>query len=666
MFTMFKKHQCETKVTYSLWKEAVELSFVAIAYWAAVRLGLLMVAQPEGIASVWPASGLALAVLLLRPKRRWGKLLAVIFLTNAAGNLNGGNSLPVSMGFALANTLETGFGAWTLTALCKSTVTFERTREVLALLFVAVVMNAITALLGAVVSVLAFHSVFIDCWMVWWAADGLGIMLITPFIIGWVANKRPLSSIFPRHIVDGVLIALSLTLFAWLVFGSFTVAEKPILRSYMVFPLLIWLVFRFSPRNVATALLLFSVAAVWNTLHGHGLFSFESQTWSEHLGSLQIFLSVLTFSGLLLSTIVTARKQAEKALQISEAKFRSIIEVCPALLALNDDRQCVIFLNPAFIRTFGYTLEEIPTLSDWWPKAYPDPDYRHWVSKTWLDRVETVRRSGGDFKPMEVIIRCKDETRRTVLASASSLAGLFEDTHLVTLHDITGLKQTEEMLKLSREHVRRLVQNLETVREEEHKHFADELHDELGQILTAIKIDLAAVADKCSDGQLKEKIGETQALLSKGILGVHLLCHRLRPGSLDDLGLKETLIDLVEEWQPRNETKYNFSADINEDALSEKIKTTVFRIVQEALTNVSCHARASKVWITLGTDEKTLRFSVADNGCGMEPGTENRLTSFGLLRMREYLEAINGKLRIESSPGRGTRIEGTIPLTKKG
>ncbi len=664
---MFEKPQGESNLSGSWRKEAIELAVVAIAYWAAVRLGLLLVARPEGIASVWPASGLALAVLLLRPKRRWGKLLAVIFVTNAAGNLNGGNSLPVTLGFALANALEAGFGAWVMTALCGSKITFERSREVLALLFVAAVMNGFTALLGAAVSVWAFHGVFIDSWMVWWAADGLGIILITPFIIGWVVNKRSLLSMSPRHIVEGVLIALSLALFAWLVFGPFTVAEKPILRGYMVFPLLIWLVFRLSPRSVATALLLFSVVAVWNTLHGYGIFSFVSQTQTERLVSLQIFLSVLIGFGLLLSTIVTARKRAEAALETSEAKFRSIIEVCPSPLALNDDQQRVTFLNPAFVQTFGYTLEEVPTLSDWWPKAYPDPDYRRWVAETWLARVEKAKRSGEEFQPMEVTIRCKDGTRRTVLATAASLIGSFEDTHLVILHDIGGLKQAEQMLKLSREHVRRLVQNLETVREEEHKHFADELHDELGQILTAIKIDLATVAAECpAEVRLKEKMDGVQNLLSDGILGVHTLCRELRPGALDDLGLEGALTGLVEDWKSCNQVECGFSADIDEEALTDKIRTAVFRIAQEALTNVSCHACASKVEMNLVADEKTLNFSVTDNGCGMQPGTESKLTSFGLLHIRERLEALGGELHIESSPGKGTRIEGAIPLPQKG
>jgi len=98
--------------------QIVGLALVAVSYLLTVRAGLLLVTHPEDIAAVWPVSGLALAILLLSPKRQWTMLLAVIFITNAAGNWSGGNSLPVSLGFALVNALEPLLAAWLLTYFC--------------------------------------------------------------------------------------------------------------------------------------------------------------------------------------------------------------------------------------------------------------------------------------------------------------------------------------------------------------------------------------------------------------------------------------------------------------------------------------------------------------------------------------------------------------------
>ena len=141
---------------------------------------------------------------------------------------------------------------------------------------------------------------------------------------------------------------------------------------------------------------------------------------------------------------ITERKQAQAALLQSEERLRAIIDATPVPMALNDKELRVIFVNPAFVETFGYTIKDIPTLSDWWPKAYPDLEYRQWVADTWQSRLEQAIRTSSSFQPMEVIINCKNGTKKTILASAASYDGFLDDSHLVVLYDITERKQAEE------------------------------------------------------------------------------------------------------------------------------------------------------------------------------------------------------------------------------
>ena len=143
-----------------------------------------------------------MAILLLKPKHRWPLLLSIIFVTNAFGNWSFGNPPLVSLGYAIANTLEPALGAWVMLTFCKSKITFETTREIVVLFLVGVVVNAITALLGALVSSLAFHTTFLNAWYVWWASDGLGIILITPFIISWTTQKKVIPSAPLRQILE--------------------------------------------------------------------------------------------------------------------------------------------------------------------------------------------------------------------------------------------------------------------------------------------------------------------------------------------------------------------------------------------------------------------------------------------------------------------------------
>ncbi|MGZ5059846.1 MAG: PAS domain S-box protein [Methylobacter sp.] len=139
---------------------------------------------------------------------------------------------------------------------------------------------------------------------------------------------------------------------------------------------------------------------------------------------------------------ITDRKVMENELKASETKFRSIIEVCPVPMALHDDQLNVTFLNPAFMQTFGYDREDISTLEDWWPKAYPNRGYRRWVKANW----QSIRGKAKHFPPLEVAICCKNNNTKTVLASGATIRHDFSGEHLVILYDITQRKQIEDKL----------------------------------------------------------------------------------------------------------------------------------------------------------------------------------------------------------------------------
>jgi PAS domain S-box-containing protein len=427
------------------WTQIAGLVLVAIAYWVVVRIGLLFVAQPEGVASIWPASGLALAVLLLNPKSEWSKLLAVIFVTNAAGNWSGGNSLPVSLGFALANILEALLGAWVLTWLCKSKITFGRTMEIFALFGVAIISNAITALLGAATAALAFGAPFMNTWLVWWISDGLGMLLVTPLIVTWAVSQNMFQSASPRRLVEAVFLVITLTAFSWLLFGNFTVAEEPVLRNYMLFPILIWLAFRYSPRGMASALTLLAAIAIWNTLQGHGIFGFADQSVTQHLVSVQMLLCVTSFTGYLLSAIVTEQKLGMEKLRESEDKFKYVFEnsaVGKSLTLPSGE----INVNRAMCGMLGYSEEELR--------------HRKWQEITHPEDVEVTQNAmnvvmSGEKESIRFLKRYIHKDGSIVWTDVSSAIRREPDGKplyfITSIIDITERKHAEETLRQSEE-----------------------------------------------------------------------------------------------------------------------------------------------------------------------------------------------------------------------
>jgi len=222
--------------------------------------------------------------------------------------------------------------------------------------------------------------------------------------------------------------------------------------------------------------------------------------------------------------------------------------------------------------------------------------------------------------------------------------------------------RTAELKNLS-DQLRALAARLQTVREEERTTVAREIHDELGQALTAIKIDLTAVLRELptDEGPIVQRSQSTLILLDEAIESVRKIATELRPGILDDLGLVAAVEWAAEEFQARTGTKCEVSLPDADIAMDPECTTALFRIFQETLTNVARHAKATKVSARLSKESGNVFLEVQDNGRGIDEKHLSAARSLGIMGMRERALLLGGDFTVRGAPGKGTTVEVRIP-----
>jgi len=230
-----------------------------------------------------------------------------------------------------------------------------------------------------------------------------------------------------------------------------------------------------------------------------------------------------------------------------------------------------------------------------------------------------------------------------------------------TMFDVTERKQAEE-IRQSRELLRQLSAHDDAVREEERKRIAREIHDELGQKLTALQLEVAVLnQEMCSkNNPCAEKSRNILQLIDTTMESVRTIATDLRPAVLD-LGLAPAIEWQVQDFAQRSGIECALAIDDDEIAVEDGLATAVFRILQESLTNIVRHAHASRVDIALHAADGSLMLEVADNGVGIDKENRKKTTSFGLVGIRERVLTLGGELRIEGGPGRGTVLTISLP-----
>ncbi len=395
-------------------------------------------------------------------------------------------------------------------------------------------------------------------------------------------------------------------------------------------------------------------------------------------GTIDILLSAIvdrdarggTARSLAVSIDVTERKRAEEALKLAKEELKryskdlerqvrkqtkeitSILQYTPAVVYIKDEKGRYILINSKYEELFGVQNDEVRGKTDYdiLPKEIADQFRANDL------KVLSEKRS---FQVEEHIPQ--NETIHTYL---SAKFPVYDESGAVS--GVCSISTDMTAVKKAQDQLRRLSGSIMANQEKERTAIARELHDELGQVLTALRMDSVWIRERLkeSDSKAAERALTMCSLIDKTINDVRSMAFRLRPGVLDDLGLVDALEWYTTDFEKRTGITSVFE-HANVPVTNDTVATASYRIVQEALTNVARHSSADRVNVALGTEKGILTLAVVDNGCGFNALKLSESECLGLAGMQERASLAGGTLEVQPRPGKGTRIYFKVPLNEQ-
>jgi PAS domain S-box-containing protein len=354
----------------------------------------------------------------------------------------------------------------------------------------------------------------------------------------------------------------------------------------------------------------------------------------------------------------------DESARAAEQRLHGIIDSAMDAIITIDARNRVTLFNRAAERIFGYEAREVlgKPVERLMPARFRPAHSAH---------VERFGRTGVSSRPMGhtriVSAQRKSGEEFPIDASISQVQVDGRAHYTVILRDVSERVKAEAELAQAREELRELAIASRTAREEENRRISRELHDELGQNLTSLKMDIAWLEQSLPEaaGEVRKTIANMRSLVDRTVASTRRISADLRPLMLDDLGLGPALEWIAAESAKRHGFEVALDVDPACAQLGEPLASQIYRMVQEGLTNAARHAQAKRVAIRLAERGDEIELEIEDDGRGIAEGDLSKKGSFGLMGLRERVHILAGRVRIESGPGRGTRIFAALPRETK-
>jgi PAS domain S-box-containing protein len=699
------------------WAAVALAGFLALAYFAAAKLALLIAIPPGYATALWPGSGIAIAALLLAGNRLWPG----IWVGSLIANLTIEGSVLASLVIASGSALQGVAGAELIRRHIGVPYRFRRAEDVVKFVALAALAATIAptfALLPlGLMHPMAGMELFWN-WWTWWQGDATGIILVTPLILNWVGRG---SLRWTRDkILEGLLFAVLLLAAAHLVFSSGAAGNSPYATTFLIVPFIVWVAFRFSQREVTTSIMVICAIALWYTLR-KDLGPFAVGPLNESLLLLLLFVSTVVFTGLVLSAVlgqlesamlelrsrhhqlelrvsertqdleqanrllhedIAARSRTEKMLADSERRFRLMVEsVVDYAIFMLDAEGRVASWNAGAQRTAGYEADEI--VGQHFSRFYPREDIERRKPQWELEIASTegrfeeegwrLRKDGSSYWGNVVITAVRDETGK--------LLGFAK-----VVRDLTERNRVEAEL------IRAKVA-AEKASEAKSQFLANMSH-ELRTPLNSLLILARLLADNVGGNLNAKQVQFAQTIYASGMDLLSLIndlldLAKIESGAITMLNIAPARLDELREdlertfRQVAQDRALQFVITIDA-SLPASIRTDMPRLKQvlkNLLANAFKFTKQGSVSLAIAPAEgRRVAFSVIDTGIGIAAekqkiifeafqqadGTTSRHyggTGLGLSISRELTRLLGGEIRVASEPGKGSTFTLYLPLS---
>jgi signal transduction histidine kinase len=705
-----------TSTPADVWKEALLIVLLTVAYFTVGKLGLVFPLMRPSITPVWPPSGIAVAALLIFGYRLWpGVFLGALAveLTTACGFLT-------SLFVAGGNTVESLVAVWLANRFAGGQNFFKRPWDVVKF---TVLVGMASPLISPPLGVRGISLSRFIPWasdpsigLIWWLSDAVSLLVLTPLLVVWAVTPWRRWSL--RQTLEFGLLLLLVMVLGEAVFGGAAPATaKGYLFSYLCLPLLFWVAFRFSEREMMTATFVLGIVVMWDTLHGYGMFTQVSP--DQPLLVYHGFLVTASVMSLSLAAVVGQRRRASQELRTANQMLRMLSDCNQALVHIRNEGELIEKICRIISEVGGYRLAWVgfAELGDGQvvrPVAAvgSGQHYLSGIKVSWADDelgqgpTGTAISTGTVCKGMDFLSDPKLRPWRSLalehgfrssvalplLAQGRTFGTLtiyagepdaFDEKQIGLLTELAGdmafgitaararaeQEQVSKQLEQKTAQLQALSIELVQAEQRERRRVAQILHDCLQQLLVGARYNLEFLRSQSEDKDSQETLLRVDGLLAQCIQTSRSLTAELSPPILYEAGLASALGWLGRWFQETHGLTVQITATEELISEPEDTRVTIFQAVRELLFNVIKHAKVKEAQVRVTMpEEHHLRVSVYDEGAGFEPARvltgATRTEGLGLFSLRERLESFGGEFAIQSAPGMGTRCTMSFPLRR--